>query len=64
MTEFVPHEVAEVIAASLEDIKAGVKPVCEDWRHPYVFTLQELIETVFAGPDEDPRERFVNATLF
>jgi hypothetical protein len=61
---FVPREVAEVIATSFDDIKAGVTPVGEDWRHPYVFALQELIETVFAGPDEDPKERFVNATLF
>jgi hypothetical protein len=61
---FSPHDVIDVIAQSLDEIKAQVKPVSVDWVHPVVYSLQELIETVFAGPEEDPKERLVNAVLF
>jgi hypothetical protein len=57
-------EVADAIVGSLDDIKANVKPVQPTWVHPVVYSLQELIETMFAGIDEDHRQKLASGILF
>jgi hypothetical protein len=58
-----PEKVTELIATYTDEIKAAVKPVGDGWTHPFVFSLQELIETIFAGADENPKERLRDAVL-
>jgi hypothetical protein len=51
------QELAEAIGASLDDVKANVRPGTRTAVHPVVISVQELIETVFVGTDDDHRQK-------
>jgi hypothetical protein len=61
---FSPQNLAELITVSLDEIKAALKPLNELQLHPFVYSLQEFIETIFMGPDEDPKRKLAGAVLF
>jgi hypothetical protein len=63
-TKVSPSDLAEVIAGALDDVIAQVAPPAKAGVHPIVFSLQQLIEVVFTGTDEDHRLKLQTGTLF
>jgi hypothetical protein len=61
---FAIQDLAEAIGAALEDVKGYVRQAAAPGAHPVVISVQELIETVFVGTDEDHREKLATGTLF
>jgi hypothetical protein len=61
---FRPDELIDVIAGSLGDILTNIAVASQPPYHPAVYSLQELIETVFMGVDEDPKQKLVGSVLF
>jgi hypothetical protein len=61
---FRADELIDVIAGSLGDILSNIPTASRPPYHPAVYSLQELIETVFMGADEDPRQKLVGSVLF
>jgi hypothetical protein len=61
---FRADELIDVIAGSLSEILTNIAAASHPPYHPAVYSLQEFIETVFMGADEDPRQKLVGSVLF
>jgi hypothetical protein len=54
---FIVQDFVCVILEVLEDVISYISSTQQPTIQPIAYTVQELIETFFTGPDDDPRER-------